>query len=132
MKLRYIDVIKTLPPNIQEAIIKEAPHTLVVEPIPESLAFLRGDFVDLGFENLGLPEQEAGVVYEAFLGAGVGLPGLGFKLRYTKVGVTVVEPISTGEALVMLPSYWAEAVLVINKIGYPLYVGGRVRSNQLG
>lgn len=130
MKLRYIDTVKHLPPAILESVIHEAPHTLITGDIPEPLKFLDGNFIDLGFENLGLPREEAAAIYKGFLGSGVGIPGTGYKLRYTKIGVTMIEPIDGDEA--MLPDHWAEAVLVLDSNGSPLYAGKRVRPDQLG
>lgn len=128
----YSEKIQHLPEHIRESIIREAPHTRVQGPLPPELAFLGGgpEFVDLGFENLGLPEIEKRVLYDAFVGHGVAVPGTNYKLRYTKTGITVVEPTTAGEELVTLPDFWAEAVLVVGENNRPSYVGKRVRPEQ--
>jgi hypothetical protein len=86
--------------------------------------------VDLGFENLGVSKAEERAIYDAFVGHGVAVPNTAYKLRYTKTGITVVEPIVAGEELVVLPEYWAEVVLVIGENNKPSYVGKRVRPEQ--
>ena len=134
MRLNYIDKIRHLAEHIQESIIREAPHTRVKGPLPPELAFLGGGishFVDLGFENLGLAETEKNAVYDAFVGQGVAIPGIPYKLRYTMTGHTVVEPVAA-EKLLTLPEYWAEAVLVFDANDKPSFIGKRVRPEQYG
>lgn len=129
MKLHkiYSETIKHLPEAIREDIIRESPHTRIMGPLPPGLEFLGGTtehFVDLGFENLGLPGPEKQAVFAAFMGRGVAIPNTNYKLRYANTGTTVVEPIEAGEELVTLPEYWAEAVLVVD--GWEVSYAGKL------
>jgi hypothetical protein len=45
------------------------------EQVPAELSFLRPGFVDLGFENLGLGDDEHEGLLLAFCGDGVTVPG---------------------------------------------------------
>lgn len=135
MKLRkiYSEAIAHLPENIREEIIREAPHTRIQGPLPPELVFLGGgtEFVDLGFENfkdLGLSEEEIREIRIAFIGSGVAIPDTPYKLRYTKTGITVVEPATPDD--IVLPERWKEAVLVIGDNNDPTYVGELVRPDQ--
>jgi hypothetical protein len=123
----YKDRIKHLPKVIREDIIKEAPHTQIVGDIPDSLSFLRGTFIDLGFENLQLSRDEVRAIYKAFIGNGVEIPGTDTKLRFTRTGVTAVER-GSGDAV--LPSHWADAVLVLNG-DTAVHIGKLVRPDQI-
>lgn len=130
MKLNklYIERLGGLSDTIREEVIGESPHTQIVGEIPPGLEILRGAFVDLGFENLGLDDDTKRAIYLSFVGRGVALPGTGFKLRYTQTGVAVVEP---DDGVLALPDYWREAVLVLNG-NEIVYAGKRVRRDQLG
>lgn len=134
MKLHkiYSEAIAYLPENIREEIIKEAPHTRFLGPLPAELEFLGGTvrhLVDLGFENLGVPESERKTIYRAFTGPGVAVPNTIYKLRYANTGTAVVETVEEGEELVSLPEHWREAVLVFDGFE-PSYIGELVRPNQ--
>lgn len=126
-KVLFEDKIKHLPRHIREEVLKEAPHTQILGDLPESLRFLGGSFVDLGFENLPLSKEEAAVIRNAFTREGVGMPGTGLKLRNHSSGKTLVEPYE-GEP--MLPPDWIEAVLVLDGDDV-VYAGKYVRPDQL-
>lgn len=130
MKLHniYSESIANLPKHISEEIIKEAPHTQIIGELPPELEMLNGAFIDLGFENLAIPAEEKRKLYKAFIGHGVAIPNTNYKLRYTRTGVTVLEP---NDEAPPLPENWLEAVLVLHgdKI---LYAGKLVRKDQLG
>jgi hypothetical protein len=130
MKIRqlYEDKIKDLSKEIKEEIIKEAPHTQIVGVIPDSLSFLRGAFVDLGFENLQISKENKAAIHKAFIGNGVSIPGTNLKFRNTGIGVTVIEP---DDGTISLPHDWFEAVLVLDgdKVSY---AGKHVRPDQIG
>lgn len=134
MKLHgiYFEKIKSLPNDIMEDVIREAPHTRIVGPLPPALSFLGGgtEFVDLGFENLRLSPAEKDKIRFAFVNSGVAIPGSDLKLRYARTGVTVIEPIAPGEAIITLPDDWMEAVMVIGNDNKPSYVGKLVRPDQ--
>jgi hypothetical protein len=132
MKLQqlYSEQIEHLEPYIREAIIKEAPHTRFDRStLPPQLEFLGGALVDLGFENLDLNPGMHHAVSRAFIGPGIAVPGLPYKLRYTRTGVAVAE--ENDGVLVTLPEYWHEAVLVLGDDNQPTHVGSRVRPDQL-
>lgn len=135
MKLRqlYTESIKDMPEAIQEALVNEAPHTRFEKStIPTSLKFLSGAFVDLGFENLGLSVSDFSRIMRAFSGHGVRLPSPNaqLRIRHSRQGLAVVE-LADGSEEVSLPSHWAEGVLSIDVDDELLWVGKRVRREQL-
>lgn len=115
---------------INEYLIREAPHVRFVKSsVPDSLAFLRGELVDLGFENLGLDADDFSAVAGAFIGDGVGIPGTGLKMCKDSRGVAVVVP--DDGVSVFLPENWREAVWVLGSDDKPSYVGSLVRDDQV-
>ena len=108
--------------------IKEMPHTYFLGFIPAGLAFLKGRFVDLGFENLGLTSPEHRVLTMAFGGSGVQIPGTQLRMRFVYPHAEL-EPVD-GSELATLPAWWKEAVLVTNDQGDPTWIGKRVRADQ--
>lgn len=115
---------------INEYLIREAPHVRFLRSsVPDSLAFLRGELVDLGFENLGLDVDRFSSVASAFIGDGVGIPGTGLKMRKDSRGVAVVVP--DDGVSVFLPENWREGVWVLGSDDKPSYVGSLVRDDQV-
>lgn len=133
MKLNemYLQKIAHLDQVIQEQIIREAPHTTIQSHIPIELEFLEGQFVDLGFENMDLPEDQKQAIYRSFVGPGVAIPGTKWKLRYLRTGQTFVEPIGD-EQILTLPDNWKQCVLVLDSTGGWAWIGKRVRPDQIG
>jgi len=133
MKLHkiYSKTIAHLPESIREEVIKEAPHTRFIGFLPPELEFLGGTerhIVDLGFEDLGLPESERKAIFIAFTKNGVAIPGTNYKIRVANAGLSVVELIEPGEELVVLPDHWKDAVMVMD--GFEIaYVGKLSRHN---
>lgn len=115
----------------KEQLINEMPHTHFVGHLPPDLAFLRGAFVDLGFENLGLTPEEHRKVMLAFGGSGVKLPGMAYRLRHARPGHSVVEPVD-GTEEATLPNHWRQAVSVMNNDDNFTWIGKRVRPDQVG
>lgn len=134
MKLSQIHLenIEHLSPVIQEAIIKEAPHTRMTGPIPAELQFLADPIamIDFGFENLSVTGDEKKTLGRAFLGMGVHVPGTQLRLRNIRPFVTVVEPI-TGEEPT-LPIHWKRVVYVVKPGDYFTWIGKDVRPDQTG
>lgn len=112
----------------KDHMVKEMPHTYFVGYLPLALAFLKGRFVDLGFENLGLSSQEQRQIMLAFGGTGVRIPGTQFRMRFAYPHAEI-EP-SDGSESATLPSWWKEGVLVIDDQSVPIWVGKRVRADQ--
>jgi len=129
LKEIYHNKIKHLDQNIQEALLKEAPHCRFVGEIPKELSFLRGDIVDLGFENLGLMTEKFNELLLAFAGVGVIVPGTHWKLRSN--GPRAVVELCDGSESVSLPNHWSECVWVLGGDEKPSYVGSRVRKDQV-
>jgi hypothetical protein len=99
--------------------------------VPAELSFLRPGYVDLGFENLGLTDQQHKALLLAFVGDSVAVPGTPLKLRYSGMMMaTVVEP-ATGQEP-SLPAHWKQGVLVINAQDRLTWIGKKVRPDQVG
>jgi hypothetical protein len=113
----------------KEHMIKEMPHTYFLGYLPIALAFLRGRFVDLGFENLGLsaPEYRASVL--GFGGSGVCIPGTQLRMRFAYPHA-VIEPVD-GSEKATLPTCWKEGVLVVDDRGVPTWVGKKACHPQV-
>ena len=97
-------------------LIREAQRTRFPGQLPAGFDFLRGPFVDLGFENLGLAATELDAVMLAFVGAGVRVPGTDCRLRFVRPVLSVVEPADGTEAAT-LPGHWREGVVVVTPAG---------------
>lgn len=117
-------------PLVMEMIINEMPHTHFMGPLPQGFEFLKGGFVDLGFENLGLSPPEQYTLNKALAGTGIAIPGTRFKIRSMKGGDTQVLPID-GSEIAALPPHWKQAVYVVDNDNYT-WIGKRVRPDQVG
>ena len=115
----------------KETLINEMPHTHFVGALPSDMAFLRGAFVDLGFENLGLSSEEYRKVMLAFGGTGVHVPGTAYRLRHATPGHSLVEP-ADGTEQAALPAHWRQAVFVMGNDERLTWIGKRVRPDQVG
>lgn len=131
MKLNklYSEQIGHLDQSIQEAIIREAPHCQIAGM--GSIFKVVGDFVDLGFENLGLSTDDTRKLYKAFIGEGVIIPSPKpvYKLRYLRTGTCAIE-LSDGTEEVTFPEHWKQAVLILNG-SVPVWIGKLVRPDQI-
>lgn len=126
----YLQSIKTYPEVVQEALIREAPHTIFGNT-PGSLEVLGKGIVDLGFENLGLSEDRFKEIMLGFSGKGVIIPGTDLKMRAGSSFQGTIEPRGRDD-LPVLPENWLDAVLVIDPdSGEVLYAGSLVRKDQL-
>lgn len=115
----------------REQMVREMPHTHFAGSIPALLEFLRGAFVDLGFENLGLMPAELRRIMLAFGGGGVAVPGSPHRLRHAAPGHSVVEALD-GTELGTLPAHWRQGVLVVGNDDQYTWIGKRVRPDQIG
>lgn len=113
----------------KERMIKEMPHTYFLGFLPVALAFLQGRFVDLGFENLGLPAPECRSILLAFGGTGVCIPGTPSRMRFAYPHA-VIEPVD-GSETATLPICWKEGALVVDDQGAPTWVGKKVRPDRI-
>lgn len=123
-----LEAIESLDPSTQELLLREATRT-VFGGVPPELAFLRGRFVDLGFENLGLGTQKYNDVLRAFSGTGVALPNSQWRLRFF-YPYAVVEAADRTETEA-LPTCWQEAVIVFDDRFVPTWIGNKVRQDQI-
>jgi hypothetical protein len=112
----------------RDHMINEIPHTYFLGFLPFDVIFLHGRFVDLGFENLGLPPQEQRDIMLAFGGTGVCIPGTQLRMRFVYPHAEI-EPID-GSETATLPSWWKECVLVTDDQAIPTWVGKKVRADQ--
>lgn len=126
----YLDRIEHLGPVLQEALIREAPHTRILTEIPPDLDFLAGDFIDFGFEDLPVPLPQKQLIFRAFSGDGVRVPGTHWKLRHDRPGDTKIE-VALPNDEVSLPAEWPGTVVVLtgNDI---TWVGALVRPDRVG
>lgn len=111
-------------PMILEAVIAEAGRVHFAGDVPESFRFLRGDFVDLGFEHYPEAVDVRGIA-RAILGTGVLVPGTPYRFRSHHGGHTWVEPSDGGETAA-LPEEWKRFVVVIGNDDRWSWVGKRV------
>ena len=124
MAKTYLESISHFSEAVREELIKWSTRTRFPQ-VPAELSFLRRGFVDLGFEHLGLGDEEHKALLLAFVGDGVAVPGTPYRLRYSGVGMaTVVEPATGTEP--PLPAHWKQGVLVID-LQNRLWIGKRVR-----
>ncbi len=127
----WLERVEAMPfdEETKERMLQEAPRTGFKGPFPPGLEFLNGRYVDLGFENLGLDQQQQHQLGRALVGTGVTVPGTQYRLRFVYIGA-VIEPVD-GTETATLPTWWKEAVLVTNDQFVPLWVGKRVRPDQI-
>ena len=97
-------------------LVAEAQRTRFPGDLPAGFEFLRGGFVDLGFEKLGLAAAELDAVRLAFVGIGLRVPGTEYRLRNVRPFRSLVEPVS-GDEPVTLPDGWRQCVVVIARGG---------------
>lgn len=129
----WLDAINTndFSPLVRDMLIHEAQRTHFVGSLPDEFTFLQGACVDLGFEKLGLTDQQLREVRLAFVGAGVAVPGTTYRLRNTRGLLSVVEPVD-GSEQVTLPVHWRQGVLVLGQDVRYTWIGKLVRRDQLG
>jgi len=127
MTTTWLDAIEAggFDESTRQMLITEAQRTRFTGDVPGVFEFLGGGFVDLGFENLGLPAKELDAVRLAFVGTGVMVPGTGYRLRHLRPGYSVVEPVDGSEAAT-LPDQWTEAVLVLGHDEKYIWIGKRI------
>jgi len=118
-------------PIYWEMLLREAPHTRFTGAIPPEFSFLKGQFIDLGFENMG-QSPGANALLRAFGGSGLRIPHTPYKIRYTNSYSSVVELTDPSENLLSLPDDWEKSVIVIGNDDRFSWVGHNVRKDQLG
>lgn len=111
--------------EILEALIREQPRTGFHFDVPPDLAFLKGGFVDLGFQYLGLPKDEEWALFLAFSDGGVAVPGTHWRLRNYSPLFSVVE-LADGTEAATLPWHWKEGVLIDGRERKWAWIGKRV------
>ena len=118
------------PEVVQEALIKEAPHT-TVNNAPQELDYLTKGVVDFGFENLNLNESQYKEIMLGFSGDGVVLTGFNLIIRANfSFGASIEKPRKNLKEYPQLPENWQEAVLVMSLDDKIIYAGDLVRKNQ--
>jgi hypothetical protein len=127
----WLEAIEKLEPYSAESVIREAPHTHFVGDLPPGFEFLRGAYIDLGYENLGTPPAEVDALNKALLGTGLAVAGTQFRIRTEKGGHTIVEP-ADGSEIACLPPDWKQAVYVIDNNDKYAWIGKKVRPDQVG
>ena len=127
----WLEAIEKLPPHSAENVIREAPRTHFVGDLPPGFEFLKRAFIDLGYENLGLPPAEVDALNKALLGTGLAVGGTQFRFRTEKGFHTIIEPID-GTELASLPPDWKQAVYVLDNNDNYAWIGKKVRPDQVG
>lgn len=110
--------------EILEALIREQPRTGFHFEVPPDLAFLKDGFVDLGFQYLGLDEDEEWTLFLAFSDGGVAVPGTHWRLRNYSPLFALVE-VADGTEAATLPWHWKEGVVIWGKGEGPAWLGKR-------
>ena len=129
MKLNklYLESINYLDEDIQEMLIKEAPHTQF-GIVPDELKILKAGLVDLNFESYDLPREQRNKIGRAFCKDGVAIPGTRWRLRSEYGGTAVIEPTTGNE--IMLPATWKRYIISVND-GVPIWLGKSIRQDQM-
>jgi hypothetical protein len=130
MAKTYLQSISHFSEIVREQLIGWATRTRF-EQVPGELSFLRPGFVDLGFENLGLSEEDHKALLLAFVGDGVTVPGTLYKLRYSGEGGATVVEIATGEEPT-IPEHWKQGVFVVGAPDRLTWIGKNVRPDHVG
>ncbi len=107
-------------------ILNEEPHVTIKGPIPPEFGFLRGDIIDLGWENLNLDPTDYDEIRKALFktGTGVRIPKSSYRLRSDGEHIFIEQAKLTEK--VSLPDNWKQAVYVITGNDYS-WVGKLVR-----
>lgn len=98
--------------EVRSMMIREAQRTRFSGDLPAGFEFLRGPFVDLGFDRLGLTVSDLDAVLLAFVGRGVRVPGTGDRLRCIRPVLSVVEP-AEGIETATMPNHWRHGIAVV-------------------
>lgn len=113
---------------LQEALMTEHPHGR----FKKSEIIPKGNYLDLGFENLGLSNNEKKLLYKAIYHTGCIIPKTSLKIRCDPGDVYLVEPID-GTELATLPDHWKQAIYVM-QLGEKdefVFIGKLVRQEQI-
>jgi hypothetical protein len=117
-------------PLILEAVIGEAGRVHFVGDLPDGFRFLRGAFIDLGFEHYPEAVDVRGIA-RAVVGTGVLVPDTPFRIRTAHTAHTCVEP-AYGSETAALPREWKQFVVVIGNDDRWSWVGKRVTPERTG
>jgi hypothetical protein len=128
--LQAIDANK-FGPWTREMLIREAQRTHFVGSLPTGFEFLRGAVADLGFDKLGLADQELNELRLAFVGTGVTIPSTSYRVRCFRPAQSVVEP-ADGTEQATLPVHWRQGVIVLGHHERYTWLGRLVPQDQLG
>lgn len=118
-------------PWTREMLVREAQRTHFVGSLPAGFEFLRGAIVDVGFERLGMADQELRELRLAFVGAGVVVPGTPYRLRCVRPARSVVEP-ADGTEGGTLPAHWRQGVVVLGHHERYTWIGKLVPTDRRG
>lgn len=91
--------------EVRTMMIREAHRTRFPGDLPAGFAFLRGPFLHLGFDRLGLTAADLDAVLLAFIDTGVRVPGTNFRVRYVRPVLSVVE-LASGDEMSELSDRW--------------------------
>ena len=113
---------------VHQTLIEGPPATFLGQISP-GLEFLFNGNTDLGFENLGLSNDEYARLALAFWrGSGVAIPGTNLKMRQLEAFQATIAPADGTEPT--LPDYWKKAVLVARSDNKLTWVGHLVRDDS--
>lgn len=123
----YRDSISHFPLYVQECLMRGTQRVGFVGDLPADLSLLKG-FADLGFENMGLSEDDYKALTSAFDGGGIRVPGTPHRLCHRSVR-GLMELANGNEPA--LPTHWKQAVWVMQDEQFT-WIGKKVRPEQIG
>jgi hypothetical protein len=134
LKQLYLESIAHFPTHTQEFLLQEAPHAFLDHTtLPKELAYLGTKtskyILDLGFENLGLNNNEQNKLLHALANHGIKLPELPYHLRTDQRGWLIVEPANNQEEA-EFPNHWPQAIYIDSPEG-TTWIGKKVRPDQI-
>ncbi len=129
MKLRSLaESVAHLKPEIQEWVIREAPHFPIVNVPQELYPLTLGTFVDFGIDDA---DPDNALQWARAFASGVRIPGTNLKIKALPLSVAVIEQSDGTEP--SLPENWRQYIQVTNanlKERALLWFGNKVRPDR--
>ena len=127
----YSESIAHFDKQIQEMLMMEHPHGKVEKGVPTSLSVFENNYVDWGFENLGISPTEMRNLYNAIIGTGIIIPNTDYKVRETPRATFSIEEID-GTETANMPENWKKAFYILTDKDEYVWIGRLVRQDQIG
>ncbi len=127
----YTESIARHPQDIQAELLSEDPHfSKLTNETKHFDIFTGGDLADLGFEHLGLNQNERAMLRGALYHTGVRIPRIQMKLRVSEFKMYLITEQSDGAELATLPPDWRKGVIVIDNADRYLWLGKAIKEFQ--